>query len=78
MTFELALPLLRLGSRLRRAHSSWPFNQYIEIQLPDASSKMTLPYFYRNTAGNNLIPWEPTGQDILATDWCVVHPIPKK
>ena len=45
---------------------------YIELQVPDANSKMTLPYVYMSTVQGDLVPWLCSQSDLLATDWDVV------
>lgn len=47
-------------------------DMYLELQVPDANSKMTLPYVYMKTAQGDLVPWLCSQTDLLATDWCVV------
>jgi hypothetical protein len=42
---------------------------YLELQVPDAHSKMTLPYIYMYTAQGDLVPWLASQTDILANDW---------
>lgn len=42
---------------------------YLELQVPDANSKMTLPYVYMKTAQGDLVPWLCSQTDLLATDW---------
>ena len=44
-------------------------NMYLQLQTPDSSSKMTLPYVYLRTAGGHLVPWNCSQTDLLATDW---------
>jgi hypothetical protein len=45
---------------------------WLQLQRPDANSKMTLPYIYMKTADNNLVPWLASQTDILADDWVLV------
>jgi Protein of unknown function (DUF2829) len=45
---------------------------YLELQVPDANSKMTLPYVYMKTAQDDLVPWLCSQTDLLATDWGIV------
>ena len=45
---------------------------YLELQVPDAHSKMSLPYVYMKTAGGDLVPWLCSQTDLLATDWIEV------
>lgn len=44
-------------------------NMYLELQVPDAHSKMTLPYVYMRTAQGDLVPWLCSQTDLLARDW---------
>lgn len=46
--------------------------QCLELQVPDANSKMTLPYIFINTVQGDRVPWLASQTDILATDWEVV------
>lgn len=58
-----------------RKFTRWGWNgkhQYIMLQTPDMNSKMTVPYIYlRNTQGE-FVPWQPSQEDVLATDWAYV------
>lgn len=45
--------------------------QSIEMQIPDAKSKMTLPYIFINTVQGDKVPWLASQTDILASDWQV-------
>lgn len=42
---------------------------YIELQRPDAHSKMTKPYIFMRTAQGDLIPWLASQTDMLEDDW---------
>lgn len=54
----------------RVARSGWNGkNMYLELQVPDAHSKMTLPYIYMRTAQGDLVPWLCSQTDLLAFDW---------
>jgi hypothetical protein len=64
----LALYHLRNGRRVRRVGWSGK-NMYLELQVPDEHSKMTLPYVYMFTAQGDLVPWLCSQTDLLATDW---------
>lgn len=44
-------------------------NMYLELQVPDAHSKMTLPYVYMKTVQGDRVPWLCSQTDLLATDW---------
>lgn len=54
---------------------------YIQLQVPDEHSKMTMPYIYMVTsklksdnpdAPRGLVPWLASQSDILSTDWICV------
>ena len=56
------------GGRVRRA--GWNGKgMYLELQVPDDHSKMTLPYVYMYTAQGDLVPWLCSQTDFLADDW---------
>lgn len=42
---------------------------WIAMQVPDMSSKMTLPYVYMKTVNGDLVPWLCSQTDLLADDW---------
>ena len=44
---------------------------YLELQVPDAHSKMTLPYIFMKTADNHKVPWLASQTDLLASDWAI-------
>lgn len=68
MNFGEAVDRLKMNQRVAR--SGWNGkNMYLELQTPDAKSKMTLPYIYMYTAQGDLVPWLASQTDILATDW---------
>lgn len=77
MDFGDALRFLKAGSRVAR--DGWNGKGlWLELQWPDAGSKMTLPYVYlnypddaRNTPGAR-VPWLPSQTDMLAEDWEIV------
>lgn len=43
--------------------------QHLTLQVPDANSKMSLPYIYITTVQGDKVPWLASQTDILATDW---------
>lgn len=47
-------------------------DMWLMLQVPDAHSKMTLPYVYMKTVQGDLVPWLCSQTDLLATDWMVV------
>jgi Protein of unknown function (DUF2829) len=53
------------GRKVRR--EGW--NGWLELQEPDAHSKMTLPYVFMSTAQGDLVPWLCSQTDLLAEDW---------
>ena len=71
MDFGDAINALRSG--LKVARTGWNGkNMWLELQVPDAHSKMTLPYIYMFTAQGDLVPWLASQSDMLAADWQVV------
>ncbi len=68
--FGQALEMLKSG--LRCARHGWNGKgMYVELQRPDAHSKMTLPYLFTRTVQGDLVPWLASQTDILAEDWTV-------
>ena len=68
MDIGQALRRLRSGDRVARA--GWNGKgMYLELQVPDDNSKMTLPYVYMKTAQDDLVPWLCSQTDLLADDW---------
>lgn len=66
--FGEALKLLREGKKVSR--SGWNgANQWLELQVPDAHSKMTKPYIYITTVQGDRVPWLGSQTDLLADDW---------
>ena len=62
--------LINLKTKGRVARSGWNGkNMYLELQIPDENSKMTLPYIYMYTAQGDLVPWLASQTDILSEDW---------
>jgi hypothetical protein len=72
MNFGSALILLKQEKRVTRSGWNGP-DQYLELQIPDSHSKMTLPYIYIRTVQGDLVPWLASQTDILAHDWQEVH-----
>lgn len=71
MDIGQAVLTMRLGGRVRRV--GWNGKgMYLELQRPDANSKMTLPYVYMYTAQGDLVPWLCSQTDLLAEDWEIV------
>lgn len=72
LSFGHAIEAAKGGSKIAR--TGWNGKgMYLKLQVPDANSKMTLPYLYMKTACNNLVPWLASQTDILANDWQVIE-----
>lgn len=56
------------GEKVSRIGWNGP-GQYLELQVPDENSKMSLPYIYIRTVQGDLVPWLASQTDILAVDW---------
>lgn len=67
-TIGWAVRQLQHGAKVQRAGWNGK-NMYLELQIPDKFSKMTLPYVYMKTADDNLVPWLCSQTDLLADDW---------
>jgi hypothetical protein len=71
MDFGEALKALKKGKRVTRP--GWNGKgMWLELQRPDATSKMTLPYIFMFTADQQLVPWLASQTDVLAEDWVVL------
>jgi hypothetical protein len=71
-SFSRALEILKTGSG-RVARQGWNGKgMWLELQVPDAHSKMTLPYIYMKTADGHQVPWLASQTDLLAEDWEMV------
>lgn len=63
-----AVMQMRAGHKIRRA--GWNGKgMWLALQVPDAHSKMNLPYVYMSTAQGDLVPWLCSQTDLLAIDW---------
>ena len=71
LSFGHAIRVLQDGKKVARPGWNGK-NMWLALQVPDAHSKMTLPYIYMYTADKNLVPWLASQTDILATDWSIV------
>jgi hypothetical protein len=69
--FSDALGAIKNSERLSRRGWNGP-HQYVELQTPDAQSKMTLPYIYIYTVDGDMVPWLASQTDLLAEDWELV------
>lgn len=78
MDFGDALSDLKIG--LRVAREGWNGKgMWLELQMPDEHSKMTLPYIYLNYPVGSAaypsgarVPWLASQTDLLADDWVSV------
>ena len=78
MDFAYALNALKEGLRVCR--SGWNGkNIWIQMQVPDENSKMTLPYIYIEYPDGHpaypngcRVPWLASQTDLLSSDWEVV------
>lgn len=78
LNFGDAIILLKDGVKVARL--GWNGKGlWLELQRPDAYSKMTLPYIYmsyptdaQNTPGAK-VPWLASQTDVLAEDWVIVE-----
>ncbi|MBK7025204.1 MAG: DUF2829 domain-containing protein [Sulfuritalea sp.] len=79
VSFGDALSQLKKGERVAR--NGWNGkNMWLQMQTPDAHSKMTLPYIYIEYPNGHpayptgsRVPWLASQTDMLAEDWFVVH-----
>ena len=77
MDFGASLQELKRGNKVAR--SGWNgVGLWLELQTPNANSKMTLPYIYINypddakTTPGAKVPWLASQTDMLAEDWSIV------
>lgn len=77
LNFGEALEAVKWGEKIAR--DGWNGRgMWVEIQRPDAHSKMTLPYLFLNSPANAQnkpgarVPWLASQTDILADDWVIV------
>lgn len=81
MNFGQALEKLKEGKKVKR--KGWNGKGiFLELQVPDAHSKMTHPYIYIDTLGlettnpdapKDRVPWLASQTDMLAEDWEVIR-----
>ena len=66
--FGWAINCLKKGWQMQRA--GWNGKgMYVELQIPEFNSRMSLPYIFMKTADENKVPWLASQTDMLATDW---------
>ena len=69
-TTDIGWAVERMREGLAVTREGWNGKgQFLEMQRPDANSKMTLPYVYIMTVQGDLVPWLCSQTDLLATDW---------
>lgn len=72
MNFGGAIMALKAGSRVQR--EGWNGKgMWLELQRPDAQSKMQQPYIYMSPVDGKLVPWLASQTDMLAEDWLLVQ-----
>ena len=71
ITFGEAIHFLKQGNKVARAGWNGK-NMHLELQVPDAHSKMTLPYIFMKTADGHLVPWLASQTDVLTDDWSLL------
>lgn len=70
---EIGWAVKQMWNGNRVARTGWNGrNMYLMIQVPDAGSKMSLPYVYMYTAQGDRVPWLCSQTDLLAVDWVTV------
>lgn len=68
MNFGEALQGLKQG--LKVARQGWNGKgMWLELQRPDAHSKMKQPYIFINPVGGEPVPWVASQPDLLEEDW---------
>lgn len=71
MDFGEAISAMKAGQKVSR--QGWNGKgMWLELQSPDALSKMTLPYIFMKTADDQKVPWLASQTDMLSEDWDVV------
>lgn len=70
-TFGMALEALKRGDKVTR--TGWNNSTiWLELQRPDANSKMTEPYIYM-VKGEKKFPCDLSCESIMAEDWIIVQ-----
>lgn len=77
MDFGAAIAALKAGEKVAR--SGWNGKgMHLELQRPDAKSKMTLPYVYIEYPeghpaypNGSRVPWLASQTDMLSEDWYI-------
>jgi len=68
--FSDALRELKRFKRMHRLSWNGP-NQFVEMQVPDANSLMTVPYLFLINTDGDRVPWVPSQGDLMAHDWAM-------
>ena len=81
--FDFGKAIKRLKEGKKVARTGWNGKGiYLELQLPDEHSKMTLPYIYIVTstlitdnpdAPKGVVPWLASQTDMLSEDWVEIE-----
>ena len=72
LTFGSAIEAMKKGRKVAR--TGWNGKKmWLKLQVPDAGSKMSLPYIYMKTADNHLVPWLASQTDMLSEDWHIIE-----
>ena len=67
-SFGWAIQRMKEGAKISRR--GWNGKgMYLQLQVPDKHSKMTLPYIYMATAQGDFVPWLASQTDMLMEDW---------
>lgn len=74
-TFGEAIAALKAGGRVAR-HGWNGKGMWLQLQVPDANSKMGHPYPYMKGVDGKFFPWNPNALDLMAEDWMDVTPVP--
>jgi hypothetical protein len=76
-SFSIALLALKDGRRVTR--TGWNGKgMWLELQRPDARSKMTMPYVFLSYPDSDprtpgaRVPWLASQTDLLAEDWMIL------
>lgn len=77
-TFGIGRAIEELEKGYRVGRAGWNGKgMSLQLQRPDADSKMTLPYVFMRTARGDLVPWLCSQADLLARDWTICgEPLP--
>lgn len=69
--FGEAIAALKVGQKVSRL--GWNGKgMWLNLQVPDEHSKMSLPYIYMFTADKKQVPWLASQTDVLAEDWNIL------